>query len=379
MHPRDVAHPAGPAADIAPIANPNRSPSARTPRWRANGRSHTAADHARSAVTWLLVPGDRPDRFQQAADSGADAVVIDLDGPATPADKAAARRFAVRYLSAGRPAYVQLNSPASAALFDDLAALASAGPALRGVILPQSEHPGHFAAIDKVLAAGAIAVALIRSPLGLVAAHKIARAPRVIRLAFGSAGFLAGTGTGTDGHQSELLAARSLLVLASGAERLSGPIDSPPAAPDDPARLVSEAETSLRLGFTGKFCLSSRQIHPVALGFGRCSGWPAQLQSGPAPRLVARRHDRIGAARSRWRATKSDSGLVLLDGWKDLCLPVLRLLEPKLAPGALIAADDITFADMAGCLDYIRDPANGYVTVAFPVEDGMEISSWTGR
>jgi hypothetical protein len=41
------------------------------------------------------------------------------------------------------------------------------------------------------------------------------------------------------------------------------------------------------------------------------------------------------------------------------------------------AADDITHASMAGYLDYVRDPANGYVTVAFPVEDGMELSSWT--
>ena len=72
-------------------------------------------------------------------------------------------------------------------------------------------------------------------------------------------------------------------------------------------------------------------------------------------------------------------GLVLLDGWKDLCLPVLRLLEPALAPGALVAADDITHPGMAGYLEFIRDPANGYVSVAFPVEDGMEISSWTGR
>jgi len=72
-------------------------------------------------------------------------------------------------------------------------------------------------------------------------------------------------------------------------------------------------------------------------------------------------------------------GLVLLDGWKELCQPVLRLLEPKLAPGALVAADDTSFTSMAGYLDYVRDPANGYVTVAFPVEDGMEISSWTGR
>jgi predicted O-methyltransferase YrrM len=72
-------------------------------------------------------------------------------------------------------------------------------------------------------------------------------------------------------------------------------------------------------------------------------------------------------------------GLVLLDGWKELCLPVLRLLEPKLAPGGLVAADDITHAGMAPYLAFIRDPANGYVSVAFPVEDGVEISSWTGR
>lgn len=71
-------------------------------------------------------------------------------------------------------------------------------------------------------------------------------------------------------------------------------------------------------------------------------------------------------------------GFVLLDGWKDLYVPVLRLLEPKLAPGALVLADDIAFADLAGYRDYIRDPANGYVTVTFPVEDGVEISCWTG-
>jgi predicted O-methyltransferase YrrM len=70
-------------------------------------------------------------------------------------------------------------------------------------------------------------------------------------------------------------------------------------------------------------------------------------------------------------------GLALLDGWKDLYLPVLHLLEPKLAPGALVAADDTTFTTMADYLKYVRDPANGYVSVAFPVEDGMEISCWT--
>jgi predicted O-methyltransferase YrrM len=72
-------------------------------------------------------------------------------------------------------------------------------------------------------------------------------------------------------------------------------------------------------------------------------------------------------------------GFVLLDGWKDLCLPVLRLLEPKLAPGALVAADDNNHASMADYLQYVREPGHGYVSVSFPIEDGVEISSWTGR
>ena len=67
-------------------------------------------------------------------------------------------------------------------------------------------------------------------------------------------------------------------------------------------------------------------------------------------------------------------GLVLLDGWKELSLSVLRLLEPRLTPGALVIADDITMPSMRPYLDHVRDPANGYLGVPFPVEDGMEIS-----
>jgi predicted O-methyltransferase YrrM len=67
-------------------------------------------------------------------------------------------------------------------------------------------------------------------------------------------------------------------------------------------------------------------------------------------------------------------GLVLLDGWKNLYLPVLHLLEPRLTPGALVIADDSSFDSVQPYLAYVRDPANGYVSTAFPVEDGMEIS-----
>jgi predicted O-methyltransferase YrrM len=67
---------------------------------------------------------------------------------------------------------------------------------------------------------------------------------------------------------------------------------------------------------------------------------------------------------------------VLLDGWKELYLPVTKLLEPKLSPGALIVADNTSMDDTRPYLDHVRDPANGYVSVNFPVREGdsMEIS-----
>jgi predicted O-methyltransferase YrrM len=71
--------------------------------------------------------------------------------------------------------------------------------------------------------------------------------------------------------------------------------------------------------------------------------------------------------------------LVLLDGWKDMCLPVLRSLESRLSTGALIVADGIKLPSMSSYLEYVRNPINGYATVAFPVDDGMEISCWTAQ
>lgn len=69
-------------------------------------------------------------------------------------------------------------------------------------------------------------------------------------------------------------------------------------------------------------------------------------------------------------------GFVLLDGWKDLYVRVLELLEPKLAPGALVVADNTSMPGLEPYLDYLRDPANGYVSVSFPARDSdsMEIS-----
>lgn len=67
---------------------------------------------------------------------------------------------------------------------------------------------------------------------------------------------------------------------------------------------------------------------------------------------------------------------VLLDGWKELYLPVLTVLERRLSPGALVVADNTNMDGLAPYLDYVRAPENGYVSVNFAARDSdsMEIS-----
>ena len=85
-----------------------------------------------------------------------------------------------------------------------------------------------------------------------------------------------------------------------------------------------------------------------------------------------------GDALQTLAAIEAPVGFVLLDGWKELYLPVLQLLEPKLASGALVVADNTGMPDTQPYVDYVRN-AGSYVSVAFPVResDAMEISCRT--
>jgi predicted O-methyltransferase YrrM len=85
---------------------------------------------------------------------------------------------------------------------------------------------------------------------------------------------------------------------------------------------------------------------------------------------------RIGDALETLRDITSDVSVLFLDGWKNIYLPVLQMLEPALAPGALVVADDLDlFPDaLAPYLAYVRQPANGYVSVKVPIGDAMELS-----
>jgi predicted O-methyltransferase YrrM len=59
--------------------------------------------------------------------------------------------------------------------------------------------------------------------------------------------------------------------------------------------------------------------------------------------------------------------LLLIDGAWSLYLPVLKLIEPHLAPGAVVLGENAFDKDY---IDYVRDPANGYVSLPLPVNEG---------
>jgi predicted O-methyltransferase YrrM len=85
---------------------------------------------------------------------------------------------------------------------------------------------------------------------------------------------------------------------------------------------------------------------------------------------------RLGDARETLRDVEAPVDLVLLDGWKELYLPMLRLLAPKLRPGAVVLGDNIrTFRRaLAPYVDYVQSGRNGFASLTLPLADGFEYS-----
>ena len=67
-------------------------------------------------LTWLYVPGDRPDRFGSALSSGADVVIVDLEDGVHPSRKAHARSAVSELLSSGDSVQVRVNADFAADL-----------------------------------------------------------------------------------------------------------------------------------------------------------------------------------------------------------------------------------------------------------------------
>jgi predicted O-methyltransferase YrrM len=89
---------------------------------------------------------------------------------------------------------------------------------------------------------------------------------------------------------------------------------------------------------------------------------------------------RLGDALKTLADVDAPIDMVLLDGWKDSYLPVLKLLQPKLRPRAIVLADNIFRFKRAlrTYVEYVQSGSNGFVSSTLDIADGFELSVFTG-
>lgn len=215
-------------------------------------------------ITYLFVPGDRPERFAKAQATGAGMVVIDLEDAVKPDDKDLARARVAEALSDGElRACVRINGGETPWFAEDLRLLSLTG--VTCVMVPKAEHPDVLAAVHAAAGPRATLIPLVETARGLGAARLLGECSSVLRLAFGSVDFQRDLAIEGDGE--ELLFARSRLVLASRQSDLAAPIDGVTLAVGDFAQTHQDAVRARRLGFGGKLCIHPAQVAPVMQAF----------------------------------------------------------------------------------------------------------------
>lgn len=270
----------------------------------------TTAASASPFRSKLFVPGSRPELFDKAAATRADALSFDLEDAVINEKKEAARAATVlflRRLPAARRQIiiVRVNRITSGYFRPDIEAIV--GPGLDIINIPKVESASDIQAAEEFIGNAEIKagiempiklLATIESPKGLRLAAEIANAsPRLIGLQIGFNDFCAACGI--DRQETLVLNSVRLAVRYAAAEAGIAAYDTPFIDVTQPVQFRAEAEDARRFGFTGKSCIHPAQV-PIA------------------NEVFAPRDDQIAFARKILRAAEEAAakgrGAFLLDG-----------------------------------------------------------------
>ena len=209
--------------------------------------------------SYLFVPANRPERFDKALASAADAVIVDLEDAVPPDQKNAARDQLAAWLSPRRAVVVRINAADTPWHADDVALCRQ--PGVAAVMVAKAERADALAA----LAVSAPLLPLVESAAGIDQLRAIASVRGVQRLAFGAIDFQLDLNMRAE--FDELIHFRSQIVLASKLAGLAAPIDSPSIAIADDTEVERDAQRARRLGFGAKLCIHPRQLAAVNRSF----------------------------------------------------------------------------------------------------------------
>ena len=205
----------------------------------------------------LFAPGDDERKLRRALESGADAIVADLEDAVAPSAKDAARELTRRLLSepAGASArFVRVNAVGTPWFEDDAELVGGLAP--DAVVLPKATPD----AADALAASGLPVIAIVETAIGVRLAFETASRPHVFALLLGAVDLGAQLGLETREDGLEIHYARSKLVLDCAAAGIRAPIDIVHVAIDDLDGLARQAELARSLGLRGKAAIHPAQV-----------------------------------------------------------------------------------------------------------------------
>ena len=270
----------------------------------------------------LFVPAIRPDRFEKAIATGADAVCLDLEDGVAFGQKDEARDKALALLAERPPCraevILRVNEPASDLGDRDLAAVLAAGIRPDALMVPKVGEPETILVLERRLAPaleGLPLVVQIETARGLAAAEAIATAsPNIAVLFFGAVDLSAELGCAIE--WDALLYARSRVVAAAALAGV-GAMDTPFMDVAATAKLGDEARAVRCLGFTGKAAIHPTQVRVIQAAFS-----PDDDEVARAGRIV--------------EAYEANEGGVLLVDGKLVERPVIASAQRILAVAAAV-------------------------------------------
>ena len=235
--------------------------------------------------SWLFVPADSPRKIEKALDSGADALILDLEDSVAAGAKDGARRIVAEALAtpAPMPRYVRVNALDTGWTAEDVAAAHQAD----GWVLPKCEGPADLATLSDMRPGTpimAIATETVRAVRALLAqdwSH-----PALVALAWGGEDLAADLGASENRdpggrYHSPFLFARDAMLFAAKAAGV-GAVDTVFTDFRDPQGCRAEAAAAQVLGFTGKMAIHPAQVAPINDAF-----TPAPARIDWAERVVA--------------------------------------------------------------------------------------------
>lgn len=259
----------------------------------------------------LFVPGNRPDRIEKAWDSGADAVILDLEDsvpePEKPGSRAKVQAALAKAPANGPMVLLRINPLATLHWRMDLDELL--GQSIRGIVVPKCHSSDEIRELEWVLqtqesehgtAVGSIALfLLIETARGLIEASKLAQvSERVAALVLGAEDFCLDMGIPRTDEGTELAYARSHVALCARAYQCLA-IDTIYANLSDSEGLIRDSEVAKRAGFSGKLAIHPRQLQIINSVFAA-----TDQELSEARRIVEAFHD----------AEARGQGAIQLDG-----------------------------------------------------------------